>query len=230
MHHIYVITNTVNSLQYVGITKNLKKRWYQHRNADGTSRYLHPSIRKYGIENFVFSHIADVFDLESAKFLEKLLIKEKNTKSPYGYNLTDGGEGTQGFIFSEESKEKMRIVQTGKKMSKESSEKKRIAMLGNKHGFGKKHSEETKQKMAKAHVGRKHSEESKQKMRDAQKGRKHSPETIAKFTGKKHSPETLEKLRISHLGKKLSPESIAKRTASLAINKAKQSSKVGETA
>lgn len=207
-------------MQYVGITKNLQKRWYQHRNADGTSRYLHPSIKKYGIENFAFSHIADAFDQESAKFLEKLLIKEKNTKTPYGYNLTDGGEGTQGYIFSEESKEKMRIAQTGKKMSKESSEKKRIAMLGNTHGLGKKHSEEHKAKIAKAGTGRKHSEESKQKMRDVQKGKKHSPETIAKLTGKKHSPETLEKLRTSHLGKKLSPESIAKRTATQAMNRA----------
>ncbi len=229
MYHIYVITNTVNAMQYVGITKNLKKRWYQHRNADGTSRYLHPSIKKYGIENFVFSHIADAFDLDSAKFLEKLLIKEKNTKSPNGYNLTAGGEGTQGFIFSEESKEKMRIAQTGKKMSKESSEKKRIAMLGNKNGLGKKHSEEHKAKIAKAGLGRKHSEESKQKMCEVQKGRKHSPETIAKLTGKKHSPETLEKLRRSHLGKKLSPESIAKRTATLAINRAKAAAAEKET-
>lgn len=222
MHHIYIITNMVNAMQYVGITKDLKSRWKQHKSTNGSSRYLHPAIKKHGIENFVFTHVADAFDLDCAKFIEKLLIKEKNTKVPFGYNLTDGGEGTIGYVFSEESKQKMRDSAKGQERSIESNIKRSITLKGNKNSLGKLHSEETKAKMSVSQKGRKHSEETKQKISKGHLGKKQSAETIAKLTGKKHSAETLEKLRLSHLGKKLSPESIAKRTATLALNKAKR--------
>ena len=222
MHHIYIITNTINAMQYVGITKDLNRRWKQHKSSDGSSRYLHPAIKKHGIENFVFTHVADAFDLDCAKFIEKLLIKEKNTKAPFGYNLTDGGEGTIGYVFSEESKQKMRDSAKGQERSIESNIKRSITLKGNKNSLGKLRSEETRAKMSVAQTGRKHSEESRKKISKGHLGKKHSAETIAKRIGKKPSAETLEKLRLSHLGKKLSPESIAKRTATLALNKAKR--------
>ncbi len=167
MHHIYIVTNTVTSKQYVGLTKNLKVRWNQHRRMNGTAKYLHASIKKYGIEAFVFTHFADAFDLESAQTIERLLISEHNTKIPHGYNLTDGGEGIIGFVFSEESKQKMRNSAKGQTRSKESNEKRRIAMLGNKHGLGKKHTDEHKMKISIAGTGRKHTEEAKAKMKAA---------------------------------------------------------------
>lgn len=219
-----MITNMVTSKQYVGMTSNLKRRWKQHHVADGTSRYLHLSIKKYGIDNFIFTHLADAFDLDCAQFIEKLLIKAIGTKAPFGYNLTDGGEGSSGYVCSPETKLKMRISQTGKKMSAESSVKKRIAMMGNQNGVGRQHSAEHKAKIAESGKGRCHTKASKEKMRIKALGRKHSTNTILKMTGRKASPETIEKLRLSHIGKKLTPKSIAKRTATLAINKARQSS------
>ena len=209
-------------MQYVGITKDLNRRWKQHKSSDGSSRYLHPAIKKHGIENFVFTHVADAFDLDCAKFIEKLLIKEKNTKVPFGYNLTDGGEGTIGYVFSEESKQKMRDSAKGQERSIESNIKRSITLKGNKNSLGKLRSEETIAKMSVAQTGGKHSEESRKKISKGHLGKKQSAETIAKKIGKKPSAETLEKLRLSHLGKKLSPESIAKRTATLALNKAKR--------
>jgi len=104
---IYIITNILTAKQYVGITNNLKRRWADHSKAKGDN-YLYRAIRKYGLDNFVFTHVADAFDNESAKQIEMMLIREHNTFYPNGYNGTLGGDGTFGFKHSEESKIKSR--------------------------------------------------------------------------------------------------------------------------
>mgnify|MGYP000234544694 CR=1 FL=1 len=112
-YSIYIITNTVNAKQYVGITKRLKKRWTEHQRMHGGACLgLYSAIKKYGKEQFVFSHIADAFDKDSACSIERLLIKEHNTLSPHGYNLTSGGDG--GFEMSKESRAKMSASKKGK--------------------------------------------------------------------------------------------------------------------
>lgn len=99
---IYTISNKIDGKQYIGISSNLKRRWKDHKNADGWCVALHNAIKKYGENSFNFSHIADAFDWESACYIEKSLIKELNTKAPNGYNLTNGGDGTLGFKHSKE--------------------------------------------------------------------------------------------------------------------------------
>jgi len=151
---IYIITNVVNAKQYVGITKDLKRRWSAHRTGNKSSTLLKQAIKKHGVENFVFTHIADAFDWEAAQVIERLLIAEKNSKSPFGYNMTEGGEGTLGFTapnkgkpMSEESKQKLRDAHIGKKMSKEANENKSKAMKG------MLKSEEHKKKIGEAQKG-----------------------------------------------------------------------------
>jgi group I intron endonuclease len=107
MYAIYVITNTVNAKQYVGIAADLETRWRRHRNAN-EGQLIHKAIKKYGVDAFVFTHIADAFDAESAKMIERMLIAEKNTKMPHGYNMTDGGDGTMGMAKTEEHKQKLK--------------------------------------------------------------------------------------------------------------------------
>jgi group I intron endonuclease len=107
MHAIYIITNTVNAKQYVGIAADLETRWRRHSNAN-EGQLIHRAIKKYGIDNFVFTHIADAFDADSAKAIERMLIVEHNTKMPHGYNMTDGGDGTLGMKKTEEHKEKLK--------------------------------------------------------------------------------------------------------------------------
>jgi group I intron endonuclease len=178
---VYIITNIVNAKQYVGITKRLQKRWAEHKRMHGGECHgLYSAIKKYGKEKFVFSHIADAFDKESACVIERLLIKEHNTLSPYGYNLTSGGNG--GFEMSDLSKEKMSLAKKGKpshnkgkpckpeivakisasKKGKPWTKEQREKIIAGqkaskKHGqgmFGKKHSEETKIKMRLAQMAR----------------------------------------------------------------------------
>lgn len=107
MYHIYIITNTVNAKQYVGITNNLQRRWGRHRNAND-GQFLHSAILKHGIDSFVFTHFANAFDVDGAKSIERMLILEHNTFAPNGYNLTEGGDGTFGYKHNESSKNKSR--------------------------------------------------------------------------------------------------------------------------
>jgi group I intron endonuclease len=106
-YSVYIVTNTVNGKQYVGMTRHLKMRWYRHRKAKSAGSAIQEAIRLYGVDNFVFTHLMDVFNFEHAKELEKEFIAAKGTKFPNGYNLTDGGQGISGFVVSEETKRKI---------------------------------------------------------------------------------------------------------------------------
>jgi hypothetical protein len=66
-------------------------------------------------------------------------------------NLTDGGEGTSGFVHSKEARAKLFLVNKGKNK-------------------GRVHSEETKAKMASSHKGRMKSDETRAKMSLTHKG------------------------------------------------------------
>jgi group I intron endonuclease len=92
---IYIITNITNKKSYVGIAKNLKKRWGEHRRCSGNNLALYRAIKKYGLEQFVFTHLADAFSWEDACQLEAQLIEAYNTFDN-GYNLTKGGDGSVG--------------------------------------------------------------------------------------------------------------------------------------
>ena len=145
---IYVITNTENGKKYVGITKDLNARWKDHkRNREASA--LQRAVKKYGIDVFDFTHIANAFSWEMACDLEKMLIKEYNSRAPNGYNLTDGGDGGNGYKFGEEE-----IKARSKRMKTDKN-----PMLGKmgtlNHFYGKNHNEQAKNKMALAWIKRK---------------------------------------------------------------------------
>jgi|694.fasta_scaffold04367_20 group I intron endonuclease len=203
MYKIYLITNFENKKQYIGITKfSITERFYQH-----TKRgfLLTEAIKKYGEDKFFIELIEEVDSAGRAYELEQYYIKEYNTKVPYGYNLTDGGDGIFGWEVTEEYRQE--CSERVKQLHKE----KKVGM------YGKNHSDETKRKMSVASkgkskpwlIGRKLSPESIEKLRQINLGRVLSDETKKKISenhhdvngennpmyGKKHSPETIEKLK-----------------------------------
>lgn len=109
--HIYKITNTTNDKIYIGqtIQKNPKMRWYQHC-ADvkrGKDSHLCNSMRKYGLENFVWE-IVDYADT-----LDELNAKEEHWLAYYRqivecYNIREAGGNK---LHSSESIEKMKASQ-----------------------------------------------------------------------------------------------------------------------
>jgi hypothetical protein len=85
-------------------------------------------------------------------------------------NKSDGGDGSSGAIRSEETKEKIRQANLGKKKPREVGEKISKALTG------RKLSEEMKAKLRAGHKGRKCTEEHKRKVSEAKKGFKHTEE------------------------------------------------------
>lgn len=211
MYKIYLIINTENKKQYVGVTKfSIEERFSQH-----TKRgfILTEAIQKYGQEKFSIEMIEEVESPERAYDLEQFYIKYYNTKAPNGYNLTDGGDGIFGWEATDEYRKE--CSERVKQLHKE----KKVGM------YGKKHSEETKKKMSEASKGkpkpwlngRTCTEETKEKLRKINKGKIISEKTRKKISenhhdvsgknnpmyGKKHSPETIEKMKQKNILRRL---------------------------
>ena len=185
--NIYVFTNKINGKQYVGQTINIEERYKQHRKDaknENKNSIFYRAIRKYGFDNFEFKVVETDIDISKIHEREKFWIKELNTKSPNGYNLTDGGEGTFGYRHTEEAKKKMSELKKGMKLSPEQIERLRRGNIGRKlseehkkilveavkkANTGRKLTEEHKKRLAEYNRGRKHSEESKKKMSESQK-------------------------------------------------------------
>lgn len=92
---VYRIINIKNQKSYIGFTsKTLDKRWKEHAYAalKRRSHYrLHAAIRKYGLENFEQTVLAEIDDGDYAlNVLEPLYIAEYNTIQK-GYNTKPGG-------------------------------------------------------------------------------------------------------------------------------------------
>lgn len=93
-YYLYKITNRVNGKMYIGITRNLRLRKWQHfnhRHPDTMSVIKH-AIDKYGKSNFEFEVIC-IGTCEYIKNLEVAAISLYNTLTPTGYNVSRGGEG-----------------------------------------------------------------------------------------------------------------------------------------
>ena len=100
---IYMITNKINLMHYIGKTQQkLKIRMWAHKNHN--EYYLGRAVKKYGWENFKIEILEECTNVDELNEREIFWIKHFNTKIPNGYNLTDGGEGTSGRICSEESR------------------------------------------------------------------------------------------------------------------------------
>lgn len=105
---------------YVGQTIfSIDDRKKQHiEDANRGSPYIfHNAIRKYGIDNFTSMIIAVAYSKEELNDLEIYYIKYYNsyyknddgTNNNKGYNMTRGGEGTNGYIYTDEDKLKLSL-------------------------------------------------------------------------------------------------------------------------
>lgn len=199
---IYLRTNKFNGKQYVGQATDLKTRQYNWKCL--TQKYAGTAInnarKKYGIDAFDFEILKECND-DELDYWEKYYIKELNTKIPYGYNMTDGGETSwiKGKHHSEETRKKISEASRGRTVSEETKRKLSESHKGKTSwNKGKPYSEETRKKLSECNKGKHHSEETKKKMSEALKGRHLSEETRMKMSeaqkGRKVSEETRMKL------------------------------------
>ena len=147
-------------------------------------------LLRMNLEPIIFKICENISENE-AKDLEIFLINKIGRKEKGGIltNLTDGGEGTSGFIMSKEQKELIRKSCLGRKHTEEHKQFMSELMKN------RKLSKETREKISKAKKGKKHSEETKQKWSDMRKGKNHPN------YGKKLSEETKRKIGNSNKGR-----------------------------
>jgi group I intron endonuclease len=122
---VYVLTCVRNGKQYVGITSRTSSfRWMKHcGDASAERTVLARAIMKYGKDAFQLEHVATACTWQAACEIERLLIRERNTRVPAGYNMTDGGDGTLGAVRSSTWLERVSASNTGKRHSDETCRK-----------------------------------------------------------------------------------------------------------
>lgn len=228
---IYKFENLINNKKYIGRTIHPEGRYKSHVYNKHPTSLIDRAIKKYGIDSFTYDILCDNVPEEQLNILERKYIKEYDCLTPNGYNLTEGGEGTLGWVPSEETKNKIREATIeynknnensfkGHKHSEETKNK-----IGNKTKewykthkhplLGKHHSEETKKKLSiAAHNRQPITEETKKKISNAVKGEKNGMYgKESAFKGHKHSEET--KKRMTESQKNCSEETRRKRSNSL---------------
>lgn len=110
MRYIYLVQNKTNNKIYVGQSKTPHKRWVRHK-YDAIIRNkllpLYNSIRKYGVDDFIFNIIEELNDndIDEAEIFWIQYFRSWDTN--YGYNLDLGG--CKNKIVSQETREKQSI-------------------------------------------------------------------------------------------------------------------------
>lgn len=116
-YKVYMHINKSNQKVYVGLTKQLISRRWNHGNAYKKCPLFWKAIQKYGWDGF--DHIVVKEDLtkdEAAKLECNLIAKYDATNPQFGYNCDDGGFAGSP---SEAVREKLRVINTGKRYSDE---------------------------------------------------------------------------------------------------------------
>lgn len=100
MNSIYMYKNKINGHMYIGLAKDAKRRYNDHKRPSLNKNHaeynypIHAAIRKYGLDNFDFIILEDnLSSLQKMKEREQYWIEFYNTyKDKNHYNQTPGGD------------------------------------------------------------------------------------------------------------------------------------------
>lgn len=175
----------MNGKQYCGIT--CQKPEYRWRDGNG---YLHNAhfqnaISKYGWDGFEHLIVQEGLSRDEANRAEQEYIAKFNLTSPeYGYNQTNGGDGTTGYLHTKEAKKKMSQSRMGRVFTPETKQKISEKNSGVRNGMygatpwnkGKPMPDEIKAKVSQNRKGKTAGE------KHPMYGKKHSEATICKIS------------------------------------------------
>lgn len=197
---------------YIGQTIHPHRRHLQHINCskDQSNLPFHLALKKYGAENMRYEVLATVDiddEVEFHKrldFLERFYIRKFDTYCN-GYNLTEGGSGTSGFVVSEETRKLLSRKRKGRVVSEETRRKISEAQKG--IPKNPKSIELMKQTILDKYkngyvnpsTGRVASDETRKKISEALTGKGVGADNP--MFGKKHSEEAKERMGAAKRGK-----------------------------
>jgi group I intron endonuclease len=143
---IYKITNCVNGKVYIGQTvqTNPKMRWYSHQ-ADaraGKKSHLYDSIRKHGVEKFLWEVIDQVTTIEELNELEAKWLAHYRTLGEVYNNREAGGNKTHSAQSIQRMKESQKHAHARRREANGGIEKMNRTLKTS----GWKHSEESRLK------------------------------------------------------------------------------------
>ena len=89
---IYILTNTINNKQYVGMDSNMPRRFKQHiKGIGGKCPLLHDALSAFGLDKWTVQFIPYPRISNTAlRAVEQWYIGKLQTKHPDGYNMRDG--------------------------------------------------------------------------------------------------------------------------------------------
>ena len=160
----------MTSLPYTKRFKDHLNEAVQEHRLNSHSSMFHRDLIEFGVDNFKLELLEDNISEELHQEREIYWIDQLKTYYQFGgYNMTHGGNGTKGYLFTAQDRQKISKVHKGRKFSEERNEHLRQAMLGREYKqewkdalsaarkgrftkednpfYGKHHSEETKQKL-----------------------------------------------------------------------------------
>ena len=193
-----------NGKSYIGISSATAKGRFDAHCLPSNTAIVGRAIKKYGKDAAQLKTLAIASNWEYLCELERKAITIYKARSPFGYNMTDGGDGTLGLRHSEAAKKTI-------------SEKNKLSMRGNKNFAGHKLSPEHRAKLLAVNLGKPKSDEVKAKLSAKNKGRKHTAEATAKIAaaglGRTQSDYAKACISVARKGKPLSTEHRAKLSA-----------------
>jgi len=202
---IYQIINIQNNKSYIGQTGTENPEEYikshfdaARRNADNHKKYLYNAIRKYGVQNFKWRVLGEIFECDKKELKQKLNEAEtlciyhfrtfgsdgENFDIIYGYNMTKYGDAPmKGKHHTKETKNKISKNNgkgmLGKKHKKSTCKKISLSVIKNAKNnpnYGSRNKPFTKEhceNISKSLIGHKDSEKTKIKKQRAKKN--HTP-------------------------------------------------------
>lgn len=196
---IYTITNQISGRVYVGQAVDVARRWKTHLRAmrSGVKTKLYDAMRAYGVQSFVQDVLEECAADELAE-REAYWIAKLDTLAS-GYNMI--ADTAQRRLLSDETRERMRQAQIGKKHTNEH----RAAIA--RAGRGRVVTAETRAKLSAALSGKKRSPEAIERMHEAARKRDNSHLINFAFRpGCKLSEETRAAMSSARRGVPKSPE------------------------
>ena len=176
---VYKITNLVNGKVYIGASKDIERRWCNHRNGRTA---IAEDLQTFGLDNFKFEVLLECPEDMLAQWERDMICLYDSDDPEKGYNSKN--DRPYSLKMSERLKGKNRYPRTDYQKQRASESHKGIPL-----------SEEATRRMSESHKGQKawnkgipRSEETKRKISEAHKG-KPSPKK-----GKHLSEETRRKI------------------------------------